>query len=318
MINIHEKLWVIKGYKSTVEDSDQLLAYMTHVETNKTTGEPSPSFAKRQETGKTWARPRIEYNYEKCEYEPLPKGCNDDILTFENNPCEGFKIVGSVSRWSTSNKFIQVEDPRGFVVEIPTGNLTTLIKYVTVEKGVVKDECVWGREGSSNHILLPKSSEPYQKAFEQTELTNTKVSFTKLNKGDVVKFSADSKDNYTYLGRGKATWKVETKQAERVKGYGPNLGNYRNSEFDKVIETTSVEDTKLCFIFKCENEDSTNNLSYDYKLSGKAIVVGSKELTEDEIMFDTYIPERCKEDIQGNYRDHGKYQSAKVIKITMK
>jgi hypothetical protein len=89
-------------------------------------------------------------------------------LYFENTPALCFRIVGSVTRWSTSNKLIQVEDPRGFVVEIPASNLNTLLKHTTVEKGEVKEECVWGREGN-NHTLLPVNSEIYEETLEKIQ-----------------------------------------------------------------------------------------------------------------------------------------------------
>ncbi len=324
MINIHKRLWVIKGYKQEVEGSKALLSYMTHVEETKSTGLPSKAFDKRKETGTTWAKPHRRYDYKTKEYVEPPKDYEDTTLEFDNLAVEGFKIVGSVSRWTTANKLIRVDDPRGFVVEIPTGNLTTLLKYVTVEKGEVKDACVWGREGN-NHILLPTSSEPYQKAFEQTELTKTKVSFTKLNKGDVVKFSVDNKEEYIYLGRGKATWEIQTRQAslQVSRGYGYGGGYYRNEDVDPVEDTSSVEDTKLCFLFKCITKDSYCYKNYEYKATGKAIVTGKQQPVEDKFnKFDAWLPDRCKpEDFCDTYSCNstlGKYHTYKVSKVTMK
>ncbi len=69
---------------------------------------------------------------------------------WENTPQSGFKIVDTNSRYSTSNKFWCVEDPRGVVFEISTEVFEKLIYDVTIIKGVIQDECIWER----NKVLI--------------------------------------------------------------------------------------------------------------------------------------------------------------------
>ena len=62
---------------------------------------------------------------------------------WDNVPTTGFKIVDTVSRYSTSNKFWIVLDPRGAKFEISTAVFETLIMNTTIVKGVIQDACVW-------------------------------------------------------------------------------------------------------------------------------------------------------------------------------
>ena len=268
MINIHKQLWAVKGVGRKVEDSDFLLAYMTHQEQTKE-GEATSAFLSRQYTGVEWAKTQQrEYiPNEGYKYTNIVLG---EELSFDNTPTLGFRIVGSVTRWSTSNKLIQVEDPRGFVVEIPTSNLTTLLKHTTVEKGEVKEECVWGREGN-NHILLPVNSEIYEETLEKIQQYNAKISFASLKPGQVVKFSVDDEYEYVYIGRGKAMWEVQTKEATETHrdSYYYKLRFIRNNS-DKVVKTKLVKDDKWAYIFKFADEDYSG---YEYKYTGKCVVI---------------------------------------------
>lgn len=63
---------------------------------------------------------------------------------WDNTPMRGFRIMKSVSRYSTSNKLWRVLDPRGVEFEISTAVLEQLIEDATILKGGEIDaECVW-------------------------------------------------------------------------------------------------------------------------------------------------------------------------------
>jgi len=283
LINIHKQLWVVKGFERKVENSSALLAYMTHAEYTKDDVE-TKAFKSRKGTGVNWA-----------ESWQRDKSGTGGELTFDNTPAEGFRIVGSTTRWSTSNKLIQVEDPRGFVVEIPTGNLTTLLKYVIIKEATVVGKCVWGRE-DSNHVLLPINSEIYQKACDQSSLNAARVSFAKLTVGQVVRFSVDDKVEYTYLGRAKAKWHVKTKKARQPSRNRYSYYNrWEKSLNDEILKEEDLVDTKYCFIFKKKTTKPTK-YDWEYKLSGKCIVVGEVKTVPVIEPFDIYIPSRVKED----------------------
>lgn len=188
MIKISDRLWFVTH--STARGN---LAYMCSVEETKS-GELSAATKKMQETGRSWAR--------------VGKDVKNFGEIIENTPTEGIYVGSSVSRWSTSNKFFRVTDPRGFTVEIPTGNLATLLHHTTVINGYVQDKCVWGRSEGS-HILLPINSEPYKDAIAvQEKIDNDLIKVKDLKVGDVVKMFND--DNlYHFFGRVKVTWSLQ-------------------------------------------------------------------------------------------------------------
>lgn len=72
---------------------------------------------------------------------------------WDNVPTTGFKIVDTVSRYSTSNKFWLVLDPRGVKFEISTGVFETLIMNTTIVKGVIQEPCVW--ETNKKLVVAP-------------------------------------------------------------------------------------------------------------------------------------------------------------------
>lgn len=191
MIKIHKKLWYVC---TKSEYKNEALAYMTHYAEDE-------AFDKRVATGTSWAG----FDYKQRD---VSAG-----VVVDNVPTSGFYIGDSVSRWSTSNKLFRVVDPRGFMVEVPTGNISMLLHHTTVTNGFVQSECVWGREGN-NHILLPVNSEPYLETLDKMDvLANKLISVKELKRGDWVKFF-DDKNEYYYVGKVKVTWKVTPYNSE--------------------------------------------------------------------------------------------------------
>ena len=110
----------------------------------------------------------------------------------DNIPLTGFKIVDVVSRYSTSNKWYRILDPRGFELEISADNLLNICINSKVNNGLIEDECVWGKNNSAELILT--SSEQYKTYCELKESGPVD-----LIAGEYYK---DSKTNviYKYLG----------------------------------------------------------------------------------------------------------------------
>ena len=110
----------------------------------------------------------------------------------DNIPLTGFKIVDVVSRYSTSNKWYRILDPRGFELEISADNLLNICINSKVNNGLIEDECVWGKNNSAELILT--SSEQYKIHCELKESGPVD-----LIAGEYYK---DSKTNalYMYLG----------------------------------------------------------------------------------------------------------------------
>jgi len=118
-------------------------------------------------------------------------GKNASYVTIDNVPVEGFRFVGDVTRsrdWFGSGASVwRVEDPRGFEIEITSGNLMMLMELTTIENGLIKGKCLYARDGAKNALLL-ENSEEYQAAFAQTTRMKSSDKFTlkSLKPGDLV------------------------------------------------------------------------------------------------------------------------------------
>jgi hypothetical protein len=238
MINIHKKLWV------AIKKNKDGLAYMTYYQKDS-------AFENRKSTGLNWSGIK-----------------EDEAEVYDNLPIQNFIIAESVSRWSTQNKLFRVIDPRGFTVEVPTGNISNLLKYTTVIKGVVQEECVWGRE-VNNHVLLPVGSEPYLKSKEDTKTNSEKISFSKLDEGNTVSMYIGG-GNYRYLGKFKMKWSIKKRQGvKKLSGsgfYSYDRYCWIKSSSDEVLREEEFTDNKWRHLFK-----SSVGESYEHRASGKCI-----------------------------------------------
>lgn len=275
MIKIHDKLWYVKTKRDW--HSDKELAYMTHFATDA-------SFDKRVNTGTDWAG----YAYGERNAEAG--------IVIDNKPIGGFYIGSSVSRWSTSNKLFRVVDPRGFVVEVPTDNIATLLHHTTVVKGVVDCECVWGREGN-NHILLPVNSEPYLITLDQMDtLENKLIPLKDLKKGDWFKMFED-KNEYYYYGKVKITWNVRSHDYS----YGGFYGGVRKDIYG---EWHQIKDNQWVdiFLYKYDHQQDKDNWYSDTTKKPKITKVIKNELLD--ISFDKisiWAPQRITNQVKTNY-----------------
>lgn len=222
MIKIYPKLWYITD--DTREDN---LSYLCQYETTES-GEVAANVKKMQATGRGWIR-----------------GDNKDKsgTIIDNNPTKNIYVGCSVSRWSTSNKLFRVTDPRGFTIEIPTDNLATLLHHTTVVKGVVQEECVWGKDGN-NHILLPVNSEPYVLSREQQNVLDNKLIPVKdIKVGDWVKFFGGDTEYY-FFGRVKLTWNIRGRRSR----YHYNWSS-REQKDEEHTDWHEIEDSKYINLF---------------------------------------------------------------------
>lgn len=143
MIKFYDKLYVIKrspdhGWYEQCPD----LGFMCHYEENA-------AFEKRQATMQHWA------------YRSYKSGDPDNLsFIVDNEPVSGFSIKGSVSRWTTSNKLLRIEDPRGFILEISIENFYDILVKCTMVNGVIEEPLVWGRDGANN-VLVHVDHEDY-------------------------------------------------------------------------------------------------------------------------------------------------------------
>jgi len=113
----------------------------------------------------------------------------------DNNPLTGFKISKEVRRWSTSNVVWRIEDPRGFELEISSGNMAYLISECVFNKGVIEDELIWCRDGSQN-FLLPTNSDEYSDYNLLTQCIKSGLKLKDINIGDIIQLTSGESGKY--------------------------------------------------------------------------------------------------------------------------
>lgn len=268
MIKIYDKLWYITD--DTREDN---LSYLCQYETTES-GEVAANVKKMQATGRGWIR-----------------GENKDKsgTVIDNIPTKNIYVGCSVSRWSTSNKLFRVTDPRGFTIEIPTDNLATLLHHTTVVKGVVQEECVWGKDGN-NHILLPINSEPYRLSREQQNVLDNKlISVKDIKVGDWVKFFGDDTEYY-FFGRVKLTWNVRGRRSR----YYYNWSS-REQKDEEYTDWYEIEDNKYVNLFLRFHKYNDDGIFYAETPTNPKIVEVLRNNVIDIDLKDVgwlYAPER--------------------------
>lgn len=148
--------------KWAYEKTDINLGFATPYENNA-------AFQKRKYTVDSWA------------------GKEGKFETIDNKPINGFTVMKTVSRYSTSNKLFRIMDPRGFQLEISAENLFQLIDTCTVEKGEIKDELIWGRDGQNN-VLVTTDNEDYQKHLKPSNYTQSEGDYVVSEGGTVYRY----------------------------------------------------------------------------------------------------------------------------------
>lgn len=264
MIKIQEQVW-------TVTHKDRApLAYMCQV-TKKADGTPDSSTEKMQSTGRSWAGRGKEAFH-------------------ENTPVSGFVLGDSVSRWTTDNKLFRVHDPRGFEVEVPTGNVAALLKFCNVLEGVIQEKCVWGRDGGS-HVLLPVNSEPYIEAKATIEKVATElVKASDLKLGDrvhLMSFGQINKTEYEFMGIVKLSWLRQCSN-NQYRSSGWARGACTDLVKSLPLEDEVIQDDKWVSVFKWVSDQ------YDYKLprGTPAYLASHYKMTHLEVELSPKVIER--------------------------
>lgn len=120
-------------------------------------------------------------------------------ITIDNLPMTGFKLTSDIRTTSYGglDKW-RIQDPRGFELEITSGNLARLLGVGTLERGEILDSCVWARLGSDN-VLLSVQSPDYKEAVEATRLSKIKAKWKDVKIGNTV--SLQNTISGVYMGK---------------------------------------------------------------------------------------------------------------------
>jgi hypothetical protein len=230
---------------------------------------------------------------------PNPEDADLAPVEVENTFKEGFKLVDTVNRggrgsyFGSSRTVWRVQTPEGFELEIDSGNLALIMNYCTLENGLIKDECIWGRKGTMN-FLLPKSSKMVEVSLARPDNAKISVAPKDVKPGDIVLTSDGTEIEYVgkfffvtssvdienaMVMRKNSTWRGDNKEdldnivlsvKERQvfkhtqpSEYGTLHNNYNTAsslKFGAIVSTLGEEKSKEYYTNALE--DITNNLHH--------------------------------------------------------
>lgn len=138
-------------------------------------GEDAASL-KRIDTVNDWVAGNGRYGGNKA----LPS------MVIDNVPLSGFKLTTDIrsSSYGGLDKW-RIEDPRGFELEITSGNLARLLSVGMIDRGEINDQCVWGRDGANN-VLISVNTDEYKVAVENTKVAGLKADWKAAKPGNTV------------------------------------------------------------------------------------------------------------------------------------
>jgi hypothetical protein len=190
------------GYSKRHGTEAEYLGFATYKEDNA-------AFRKRQGTVLSWSNAK-----------------DKTADTFDNKPREGYRMSKNVTHgggWNDTTTWWRVVDPRGFEIEISSGNVAKLFQYTDILKGEIQGECVygWDKGNGSKIVLLPVNSEIYIDSQKSTERHYAKsLNIKDLELGDWVDLKNGTKG--TFMGKINYAYKnVDTR-------------HYREKTFDNV------------------------------------------------------------------------------------
>ncbi|AUS02835.1 hypothetical protein NVP2275O_254 [Vibrio phage 2.275.O._10N.286.54.E11] len=105
-------------------------------------------------------------------------------LEIENKSQKGFRVVDNVSRHSTSNVLWRVLHPRGFEIEISSGNFMHLIQECKIDEGEFENSLLFVRCGKENYLTFEGSS-VHAEAHAVADIDN-KVPIKNVQIGDSI------------------------------------------------------------------------------------------------------------------------------------
>jgi len=181
------------------------LAFLTPFEDNA-------AGATRRKTVRDWATQGLHYQRKEVN--------EDNFVVVDNEPTAGFRIIDFAERYSTSNKLARVFDPNGYELEISMANLIEIILTAKIDNGLIQEECVWGREGAQNWLLVAGTDK------EQAALREGQVLVASI--GDRV-MGAGSQE-YIYLGRGYVQ-NIAAVGEEFLEPYNPEIHNFYERQY---------------------------------------------------------------------------------------
>jgi hypothetical protein len=222
----------------------------------------TPAYTARKQTAEKWA--------------------NSTATEFDNVPISGFKISAYADRYSTDNKLSVIADPRGFKCEISIKNLHDIIDVTVIDKGEIKADLVWLRDGARNVLALAGSYMHTSAIPANIEPTEKVVAIA----GDIVTVIDQAEDKTVqYLGKVYIQLVGLTLDPSVMTYYF--AGREACQIQQNVIGIFSKNDGKKWHVYKytCETE---TDLRYNYIVLRRSPLVIGSVIENAAISADTY------------------------------
>ncbi|AVH84940.1 hypothetical protein RsoM2USA_11 [Ralstonia phage RsoM2USA] len=234
----------------------------------------------------------------------------------DNAPMKGMRISKNVTHgggWNDTTTWWRIEDPRGFELEISSGNLAKLLGHCNISEGVMSEDCVWGwdKGNGSKVVLLPVNSEIYKAAQASSAVHYAKsMKLADLKLGDYVELKNDTKGiffgkvtygyfNYIFPDFGK----INLDQT-----YVIYETEHKRLYFMKTPEVIKAEDAKKPYTEKEAEEYLMNHLVNDGQVTAAGLTDKHSHtlfITYDAkklIKFDTVLEEISPDVVENRLR----------------
>lgn len=256
-------------YVSVKPDSE--LAYVLPL----TGGEKKIALQKSK--GESWAK---SYNSQTREY------VSGGSFTLDNEPTSGYEVIGFSSRYSTSNKHIYLKHPKGFHFEMTVETFVEMIKEVTVEYGVIKDDLIMYTYNGKNALCVYGGN-----LYDTLEEDGAKyLSVDSLVTGDVITLKGKSKlgNKVTYLGKRKLSADIEIlyNTDQLVDVSSNDYSHYWTKAYEKDQKLNTSTAKVIVHLFLLESKEGNTTLfSYSEAKKIKVVNVLGNEFVSDDFIL---------------------------------
>lgn len=265
--NIYMPDKIVVGYNERRDTESGYLAYVTSYDKN--------GKLRKEKSWQNWRNKNIEPGL------------------FDNVPTEGFSLGNSVGGygygWNMRKEYCRVQDPRGFDIEISTGNLLYILRYVASMPGKrLIGKMVYCWDGA-DLLLVPEDSDEYKEISKFNNIIKSKqtIKAKDLVVGSVYMYNGDKK--MVYLGKAehyKSLWEYESiisNDGEVHKGETES-GYFSENEVYKVRRINKKLSDRFVFYPYTEEEDISEYKFYDYNYLKVASISGKLTgVTDDTV-----------------------------------
>lgn len=151
----------------------------------------------------------------------------------QNDWLEGFAFSSITSRSRTDNKVFDIQDPRGFSLQVYSDCMEDILLDGAIIKGEVQGKCCWARRGGKMYLLMQDS--PQHEQWKSFQATKIEQKGERMVPGDI--FSETGQDDSSreiFIGN-VYRLSVEYKNTERYGYYSSGYNRPRVQQFRMTV-----------------------------------------------------------------------------------